>query len=115
MVRLALHALAGCLAAERDRWILWVPVGIGTGVAGYFALPAEPPGWTGPTAALLLVAAAVLARRRVAAPLACLALLTVALGFAAAQIRTASVAAPILAREIGPVPLTGRVIAIDRL
>ncbi|UEM05895.1 ComEC family competence protein [Skermanella rosea] len=115
MVRLALHALAGCLAAERERWILWAPVGIGTGVAGYFALPAEPPEWTGPAAALVLVAAAVLARRRVVAPLACLAVLTVVLGFTAAQVRTATVAAPFLAREIGPVPLTGRVIAIDRL
>src|SRR5215467_11214027 len=30
---------------ERDRWILWVPVFIGTGVAGYFGLAIEPPIW----------------------------------------------------------------------
>ena len=30
------------LAAERDRWPLWLPVALGTGAAAYFALPAEP-------------------------------------------------------------------------
>lgn len=115
MVRVALRALADCLAAERERWILWAPVGIGTGVAGYFALPVEPPGWTGAAAVLVLLSAMLLVRRRAVAPLVCLALLTVGLGFTAAQIRTASVTAPALVREVGPVPVTGRVIAIDRL
>lgn len=115
MVRLALRAFADCLAAERERWILWAPVGIGIGVAGYFALPAEPPEWLGPAASMLLAAVAVLMRRRALAPLACLGFLTVALGFAAAQVRTAAVTAPALMREVGPVAITGRVITMDRL
>src|SRR5688572_29184639 len=56
-----LRRLAACFAAERERWILWAPVGIGLGVVGYFLLPTEPPSWIGTlAAALLMVAAAVL-------------------------------------------------------
>ena len=50
-----LRWLGACFAAERERWILWAPVGIGLGVVGYFALPAEPPAWIGTVAAALLV------------------------------------------------------------
>ena len=110
-----LRWLGACFAAERERWILWAPVGIGLGVVCYFALPAEPPGWIGAVAASLLVLLAVLLRRRDGALLVCLALLTPALGFAAAQVRTSLVAAPMLVREVGPVPVTGRVVAIDKL
>ena len=39
-------------AAERDRWILWIPVLIGFGVAIYFGLPGEPPAWVGPSLAI---------------------------------------------------------------
>ena len=30
------------IGEERDRWLLWVPVGIGMGVLIYFHLPVEP-------------------------------------------------------------------------
>jgi len=30
------------LEAERGRWILWLPVAMGLGIALYFELPAEP-------------------------------------------------------------------------
>ncbi|EWY42155.1 competence protein ComEC [Skermanella stibiiresistens SB22] len=109
------RALADRLMAERERWILWLPVGIGLGVAWYFALYTEPPAWAGAAATTLFVTASLLARHRAIAPLVCLAALSVALGFTAAQFRTARVAAPILAREIGPVPVTGRVLGVDRL
>ena len=36
-------ALVGLLDAERERWALWLPVGLGIGVIGYFGLTAEPP------------------------------------------------------------------------
>jgi competence protein ComEC len=109
------RALADRLTAERERWILWLPVGIGLGVAWYFALSTEPPAWAGAAATTLFVTASLLARHRAIAPLVCLAALSVALGFTAAQVRTARVAAPILAREIGPIPVTGRVLGVDRL
>ncbi len=31
------------LLEERERWFLWLPVGLGCGIMWYFALPAEPP------------------------------------------------------------------------
>ena len=37
---------------ERSRWILWLPVLMGTGVSVYFALTVEPPRWTRPGAAM---------------------------------------------------------------
>jgi competence protein ComEC len=102
------------LGAERERWPLWAPVALALGVAAYFALPVEPPPWSGPAAAL--AAAALAAALRGRAPVAFLALpLLVALGFAAAQARTALVRAPALEREIGPLEVEGRVVEIDRL
>src|SRR5918994_5899157 len=45
--------LAGNLLAERERWLLWLPVALGSGIALYFALPVEPPIWSGASALLL--------------------------------------------------------------
>ena len=42
-------------ADERDRWPLWLPVALGAGAGGYFALPVEPSitmGWAALAAAL---------------------------------------------------------------
>ena len=46
------------LDAERSRWMLWLPVAMGLGIAVYFELPGEPALWLGPAlaaAALVLV------------------------------------------------------------
>ena len=55
-------ARAGLLArlratfdAEQEQWFLWVPVMLGIGIAGYFAMPVEPTLWM--TALVLAVAA----------------------------------------------------------
>jgi competence protein ComEC len=45
--------LVANLLAERERWLLWLPVGLGAGIATYFALPLEPPLWLGATGLLL--------------------------------------------------------------
>lgn len=110
----ALGWFAGQLAAERERWALWAPVGVGSGVALYFALPVEPPLWLGPTATVAGTLMLLVLRRRLGPMIAVLALLTVALGFAVAQSRTAMVAAPILTREVGPTMVTGRVLSVER-
>ena len=94
--------LAGNLLAERERWFLWLPVGLGTGVAMYFALPIEPPVWLG--AAGLLVAGVLLFwlwwRLPAAAFFGCvpglLGVLVLLLGFAVASVRTQLVEAPVL-------------------
>lgn len=115
------------LAAERERWVLWSPVGVGAGIAAYFALPTEPPPWAG-----LLVLAATLAatlaaifatrsswrnrrpsggRSGILAPAVAVAVF--AAGFAAAQLRTAAVDAPALEQRLGPTSITGRVERVE--
>jgi competence protein ComEC len=101
------------LLAERDRWPLWLPVLLGLGVAGYFRSPAEPPAWLGAGAAFGLLAAVVALRRQGAARILLLALLAVALGLAAAQLRRELVAAPILERSWGPATLTAELLASE--
>ena len=47
------HAPGSCeqLDAERGRWMLWLPVAMGLGIAVYFELPSEPALWLGPALA----------------------------------------------------------------
>ena len=101
------------LLAERGRWWLWTPVGVGLGIAIYFGLPLEPPSWLGPAALSLGLLAALALRRRQWLLLICAAALTVSAGFSAAQLRTGLVAAPVLEREIGPLRVTGQVERIE--
>ncbi len=54
------------LRRDLDRWVLWLPVVFGTGIAVYFAFRAEPPWWTGPGAVALGVLSVYLARKRLA-------------------------------------------------
>ncbi len=112
--------IAGCLAAERERWVLWLPVGLGIGIGVYFALPGEPPPWLGPSAALAVMVLAAVAFARVdRLGLHTVAFVTfiatIAVGFAAAQVRTATVAAPMLAKKIGPLSVVGRVSSVEVL
>ncbi len=100
---------------ERDRWVLWLPVALGCGVAGYFGLSVEPPLWSGVAAFVLAVGVAATVRRNAAALLFAIVAATVALGFTAASLRTASVAEPVLARKLGPVMVAGRIVHVDVL
>ena len=43
------------LLAERERWLLWLPVGMGVGIALYFGLAREPPVWLGAAGLALVV------------------------------------------------------------
>ena len=102
--------LSAAWAAERQRVFLWVPVLFGAGSGLYLTLPVEPVGWIAPAAAGLFALAAVLLRRHTgpALGLAALALLTA--GVAAADWRSDRVSAPVLAKPIGPVDVSGRVV-----
>lgn len=102
------------LADERDRLALWLPVLAGGGIGLYFALTVEPPFWVGFVVLAVAAFAAWLGRRRTAVVMASLAVAALALGFAAAQGRAATVAAPILEKRIGPTTLVARVVSIDR-
>ncbi len=110
-----LRRLADAVLAERARWPLWLPVLLGCGIGLYFWLPAEPSWWLGPAAALL--AAAVLGRawRRRRGLFAAAAALSLTLGFAAAQVQSGLVAAPVLQKRLGPVTIEGRLESVDPL
>ncbi|MEE8188204.1 MAG: ComEC/Rec2 family competence protein [Kiloniellales bacterium] len=110
VVRLGLLAR---LEAERERWALWLPVGFGLGVGGYFGLGQEPPGWLGVAGLLLALSLAWLARRWPGFFVAALALVVLTAGFGAAQLRTALVAAPVLQERLGPVWLRGQAIEVE--
>jgi competence protein ComEC len=97
------RALAATLEQERGRWLLWLPVALGTGICAYFALPAEPPRWCGWLAAATGLAALGAGCRAFAGPVGgrgalLIGAAAVCLGFALAQVRVERVAAPVLDR-----------------
>lgn len=114
--------LRGQAGAERERWPLFAPVAIAGGVGLYFALPWEPPLWP---AVAAVSAGAMLAwwglyaqgRRaaRVGPELVLLGLVLALVGggMAAAKLRALSVAAPVLERRLGPLPVSGRIAGIE--
>jgi len=105
--------LGAQLLAERERWALWCPVAFGTGVGAYFMLPSEPPFWLGTAGIAFALLLAVAGRLRATVLVPALILALLAGGFAAAQLRTRLVAAPVLAEEIGGVDVIGRVSAVE--
>ncbi|MDO8840528.1 MAG: ComEC/Rec2 family competence protein [Parvibaculum sp.] len=101
-----------CMATDGDRLFLWTPVLIAAGVAAYFAIAFEPALPVALGAPLLPALAWLLFRQHaIMAPLAA-AILCVALGFAAAALRTHLVAGPVLEKAQAGL-LTGRVIAVQ--
>lgn len=111
--------LTDVLEAERRRWLLWLPVALGTGMALLFDLPGEPPPWVAwlATAGGLVCIGLTLSAWRGAVTVGAALLLALAagcLGFALAQWRVDSVAAPILVRA-GAYGLEGRVVDLAPL
>ncbi|MDB5407544.1 MAG: ComEC [Rhodospirillales bacterium] len=111
----ATGGLARQALAERERWPLWIPALLGCGIGLYFMLLAEPPWWTAIVAVAVAAVLLVVGRGRDAVLLPAVGILLVALGFAAAQLQTWRVAAPVLATQIGPVFVDGRVVEVDPL
>ncbi|MGL4637702.1 MAG: ComEC/Rec2 family competence protein [Beijerinckiaceae bacterium] len=88
------------LQAEVDarRLFPWLPVATGVGVVLYFLADGTPSVWPAGTLAAALLLVAWRARSRLGAFVFCVGLSFVFLGFAAAALRTSSVAAPVLER-----------------
>jgi competence protein ComEC len=103
------------LLAERERWALWAPVAMGLGVATYFGLSVEPP-WA-LAAATVAGSAALLFALRGTGPwrILVLGVFLIAIGFAAAQLRTMMVAGPVLDGKLASVRLEGRVRDVEYL
>lgn len=114
------------MALQRDRWILWLPVGVIAGAAWWMASPQDPPVWWGGVL-FTLGLAAVLALRfwptshpdgfamRLRIVLAGAFALAAAagLGMIAAQVRTWVVSEPPLAVSADAVEVEGWVVGID--
>lgn len=109
----AIANIAATALAERERWPLWLPVFLGLGISLYFAVPTEPPLWLGGVTVVGTLALAWATRKSPAWVVATLPLLALAAGFAAAEMRAAVVAAPVLERPTGLVRLEGRVAEVE--
>ncbi|HSZ74598.1 MAG TPA: ComEC/Rec2 family competence protein [Rhizomicrobium sp.] len=94
--------------AERDRWALWLPVGMGAGIGIYFALPSEPPLWSAfAFAGIGIVVCAIAVFRSFAVPFLIGLLAATCFGFSIAKFRTEFVAAPILTHKVAPTNISG--------
>ncbi|MDN4163753.1 hypothetical protein, partial [Nocardioides abyssi] len=67
--------------AERGRWMLWLPVAMGLGIAIYFELPSEPPIWLGFALAAASLGATFLAPPGSAVRALCIGLVAASTGF----------------------------------
>lgn len=104
---------ARAFAAERERWVLWLPVALGIGIGVYFELSFEPQlavAGLVPIAALLL---AVAVRRSPGAFALAAGALAAALGFGAAKLHTDWAKAPVLTQRLGPVAVKGRILEAE--
>ena len=107
----AVQGLRKAALAERERWALWLPVGLGAGIGIYFALPSEPSPTIAFAAGAIGFGVACLAIASRSDGLRALLALCAAvlLGFGLAKWRSESVAAPVVSHRIGPVAIEGRV------
>ncbi|MGE3711350.1 MAG: ComEC/Rec2 family competence protein, partial [Hyphomicrobiaceae bacterium] len=105
--------LATLLERERGRWFLWAPVLYGAGVAVYFGLATEP----SIAAALVPLITALVLRvvfsRGTLTVVATGAAVGMALGFAAAKLRTEWVRAPVLERQLSGAAVRGWVELVE--
>ena len=114
LMRLA-GALARNLAAEEERWLAWCVVAFGSGIAIYFSLKVEPSLALAGAVGLAGLLCSLRPPRGVGTVMRflCVLLAAGALGFAAAKLRTFMIDAPVITRDLGPVPLIGRIETVD--
>lgn len=103
-------SLEGLLSGERSRWALWLPVWFGAGITAYFMLGDEPALWAGPAALSAALLAAALTRRQIGLHIAAWCAVVLAAGMTLAQVRTYSVAAPVLEKRVAGAWVEGRVL-----
>ena len=104
--------LGRSLAGERERWILWAPVAVLSGILVYFWLSVEPWPWLG-LSVLVVAAIACLAIKAAVLRVITLGIGLAAAGFAVSQLSTHLAAAPVLSDEIGPRPVSGVIESVE--
>ncbi len=109
----AKERLSAAFEDERPRIFLFAPVALGSGIAAYFALPAEPGLWTafGLLLFALLVRFAIACGTLASVLIAGITLATA--GFALAKLRVETVRAPVLERALRNVDVTGVVVRAE--
>ena len=103
------------LDAERGRWMLWLPVALGLGIAVYYELPSEPALWLGPGLAAGSFVIAFFAPAGSFARAMAIGAVAASTGFGLVAWRTTSLAAPTLSRPLFSLNVEGRVADIQRL
>jgi competence protein ComEC len=99
---------------DRERWFLWIPVFMASGIAVYFALPFEPAFSACLASPLFLLGFLFFRRFFFTTPvLACL--LAFSLGFNAAQFETSLIKKPLLDVKLEPTSVTGTLIRAEAL
>ncbi len=106
-------ALARALEAERERWILWLPVALGLGIGAYFELAVEPQFGIAALAVAATLGLAWAIRARTGAFALAAGALAAAIGFAAAKLHTDWAKAPVLTERTGPVTVKGRILEAE--
>jgi competence protein ComEC len=103
------------LDAERGRWVLWLPVALGLGIAIYYELPTEPALWLGPALAAGSFGIVIFAPAGSTARALAVGAVAASAGLGLVAWRTASLAAPTLARPLFSLNVEGRIADIQRL
>ena len=103
------------LDAERGRWMLWLPVAMGLGIAVYFELPSEPALWLGPAIAAGGCVAFAFAPAGSKARALCIGVVAAAFGLGLVTWRTSNLAAPTIGRPLFSINVEGRIADIQRL
>ena len=106
-------AIGRRLEAEQEHWFLWLPVLFGSGIALYFALPAEPPTLVALMPAVAALALHLAGPRSGLGGLFTAALLAASLGATAAKLRTEAVRAPVLQSQTRPLDVYGHLELIE--
>ena len=99
---------------DSDRWFPWLPVCFGGGIGLYFALPHEPHYLFVSIVTISLLVALFLAKRTPFLFFIVGILTAIVLGMGTAQLKTATVKAPVLEKRIGPTTLEGKVLAVEK-
>ena len=113
MVSRVYDNIKSSLLNEADRWVLWLPVFFGFGIALYFSLPDEPS--LNFAIALVIGSAALFAvsHKKFALRMASLCLVFVVLGFASGKINTDLAEAPIFPGNKDAITISGNIVSIS--
>jgi competence protein ComEC len=102
-----------CFENERSRWCLWVPVGVGLGIAIYFTLAHEPPFWLGGGSVILLTGLIICSKRSSFLLSLNIMLLVIAFGFTCAQWRSHGLGDSMISTSLGQRELKGEIVRIE--